>query len=111
MRVQARHANWCTKLPDPLIPGAMQIHSPEPGAAVCELCPLHLVRTGIAVRVKKLLASPEVAHRLREIGICEEQIVKLIAAQANVICLVCNARLALSSALAQTILVEPVTCA
>jgi len=93
------------------MPGAMQIHSPERGAAVCELCPLNLVRTGIAVRVKKLLASPEVAHRLREIGICEEQIVKLIAAEANVICLVCNARLALSTALAETILVEPLACA
>jgi Fe2+ transport system protein FeoA len=76
-------------------------------AVPCELCPLHRVQTGLTVRVKKLMASPEVAHRLREIGIGEEQIVKLIAAQANVICLVCNARLALSTALAETILVEP----
>lgn len=74
-------------------------------------CPLNRVKAGLAVRVKQLSASPEVAHRLREIGFCEEQVVKLIAAQANVICLVCNARLALSTALAETILVEPVACA
>jgi Fe2+ transport system protein FeoA len=57
------------------------------------------------------MASPDVAHRLREIGIAEEQLVKLITAQANVICLVCNARLALSTALAETILVEPLSYA
>jgi Fe2+ transport system protein FeoA len=84
------------------------IDSPSRKALACELCPLHRVKTGLTVRVKKLMASPEVAHRLREIGIAEEQLVRLIATQANVICLVCNARLALSTALAETILVEPV---
>jgi Fe2+ transport system protein FeoA len=69
---------------------------------------LNRVRTGIAVRVKRLLAEPEVAQRLREIGLCEEQIVKLLASQMNIICLVCNARLALSNQLAELILVEPV---
>ena len=45
--------------------------------------------------------------RLRELGLGEEQQVKLLSSEANVICLVCNARLAISEQLAQTILVEP----
>jgi hypothetical protein len=44
---------------------------------------------------------------LREIGFGEEQIIRLLASSTNVICLVCNARLALSARLAETILVEP----
>ena len=61
----------------------------------------------MAVRIKQLCATPEVAQRLREIGFGEEQIVRLLTSQANIICLVCNARLAISSQLAQIILVEP----
>ena len=45
--------------------------------------------------------------RLRELGLGEEQRVKLLSSEANVICQVCNARLALSENLARTILVEP----
>ena len=77
--------------------------------SVCKepLCPLNRVRSGIAVRVKQLCASPEVGQRLREIGMVEEQIVKLLSCGTNVICIVCNARLALSTQLAETILVEP----
>ncbi|MBI4324726.1 MAG: ferrous iron transport protein A [Chloroflexi bacterium] len=73
------------------------------------ICPLSKVRAGVAVRIKQLPAAPEVRNRLREIGFCEEQIIKLITSQANIICQVCNARLAVSSQLAQTILVEPLT--
>lgn len=72
------------------------------------LCPLNQVRAGIAVRIKQLCAGPEVAGRLREIGLCEDQIVKLLTSHTNIICLVCNARLALSEQLAKTILVERV---
>jgi len=71
------------------------------------LCPLSKVRAGMAVRIKQLPAAPEVTQRLREIGFCEESIIKLVTSQANFICLVCNARLAISEQLAQTILVEP----
>ena len=45
---------------------------------------------------------------MREIGLGEEQIIRLLASQANFICLVCNARLAISAQLAQLILVEPI---
>lgn len=73
----------------------------------CALCPLTRVQAGVRVRIKQLCATPEVAARLREIGMGEDRIVKLITSQANIICLVCNARLALSTQLAQAILVEP----
>ena len=75
----------------------------------CTVCPLSRVKAGVAVRIKELCAAPDVQNRLREIGLGEDQIIRLIASQANFICLVCNARLAISAQLAQLILVEPVT--
>ena len=62
----------------------------------------------MAVRSKQLCAAPEVQSRLREIGFCEDQIVKLVTSRNNFICQVCNARLAISEQLARLILVEPV---
>ena len=73
----------------------------------CEPCPLSRVKAGVAVRIKQLCASPEVQNRLRELGLCEDQIIKLLTSQTNFICQVCNARLAISEQLAQLILVEP----
>jgi|SRR5437016_4775138 len=72
------------------------------------LCPLNRIKAGIAVRVRQLCAAPEIADRLREIGFCEDRIIKLLTSHSNIICLVCNTRLALSEQLAQAILVEPV---
>jgi Fe2+ transport system protein FeoA len=73
----------------------------------CELCPLSRVKAGVAVRIKQLCASPELQNRLRELGLGEDQIIKLVTSQTNFICQVCNARLAISEQLAQLILVEP----
>ena len=72
------------------------------------LSPLPRVPAGRTVRIRELCASPEVSCRLREIGLGEGQLVKLVACSANIICQVCNARLALNTKLAQMILVE--TC-
>lgn len=74
----------------------------------CEVCPLSRIQVGVAVRIKQLCASSEIQTRLREIGLCEEQIIRLITSQTNFICQVCNTRLALSEQLARLILVEPV---
>lgn len=74
----------------------------------CELCPLNRVQAGVAVRIRQLCAAPELQNRLREIGLCEDQIIKLVTSRNNFICQVCNARLALSEQLARLILVEPV---
>jgi Fe2+ transport system protein FeoA len=75
----------------------------------CEPCPLNRVKVGVAVRIKQLSAAPEIQNRLREIGLGEEQIIRLLTSQTNFICLVCNARLAISEQLASLIFVEPVT--
>ncbi|MBI3416707.1 MAG: ferrous iron transport protein A [Verrucomicrobia bacterium] len=72
------------------------------------MCPLNQVRAGSFVRVRRLSASPEMSDRLRELGFCEDQRIKLVSQQTNVICQVCNVRLAISHELAQQILVEPV---
>jgi Fe2+ transport system protein FeoA len=72
-----------------------------------ELCPLNQVQAGTAVRIKQLSASPEISHRLREMGFCEEQQVRVVSKESSVICQVCHARLGLSQQLAEVILVEP----
>ncbi len=71
------------------------------------LCPLSRVRAGVTVRIKQLSGSAELTHRLREIGFCEEQKIKLVSRQTNLICQVCHARLGISAELAEKILVEP----
>jgi Fe2+ transport system protein FeoA len=73
----------------------------------CEVCPLSRVKAGVAVRIKKLCATPELQTRLRELGFCEDHIIKLLTSQANFICQVCDARLAISEQLAKIIMVEP----
>ena len=66
-----------------------------------EVCPLNSVRAGTTVVVKRLTASPEVNQRLREMGFGEEQRVKVLNLQSNLLCQVCNARLGLSARLAE----------
>jgi len=41
-------------------------------------------------------------------GFCEEQQIRLVSHQTSIICQVCNARLGISTQLAETILVEPI---
>jgi ferrous iron transport protein A len=86
------------------------IQAIEPGSGEeprCEICPLSRVKAGVAVRIRSLCAAPEVQSRLRELGFCEDQIIKLLTSQTNFICQVCNARLAISEQLAKIIMVEP----
>ena len=73
-----------------------------------DVCPLSKVKAGTTVCVRELAASPEVQDRLREIGLGEAQTIRLLTSEANVICQVCNARVAISQQLAEAILVEPV---
>ncbi len=83
------------------------IQAVEPGEDGCELCSLNRVKAGVAVRIKRLCATPEMQTRLRELGFCEEQIIRLLTSHANFICQVCNTRLAISEQLARLIMVEP----
>jgi Fe2+ transport system protein FeoA len=73
-----------------------------------ELCALDSVLPGASVRIKQINGSTEVAARLREMGFCEEQRIRLLMKHTNIICQVCNARLGISSQLAKTILVEQI---
>jgi Fe2+ transport system protein FeoA len=89
--------------------------NPTPGLVVLEghcagpgVCPLNRVRVGTLVCIKELIAAPEIQNRLRELGLGEEQQIKLLSREANVICQVCNARLGISEKLAEAILVEAV---
>jgi Fe2+ transport system protein FeoA len=66
------------------------------------------VRAGQVVCIKELLTAPAVSDRLREMGLREKQKIKLVARQSSYICQVCNARLALSKSLADSIFVETV---
>ncbi len=63
------------------------------------------------VCVKQLSATPDLSDRLRELGLGEEQKVRLLRHGATVICQVCNARVGLSQKLAEAILVEPLPAA
>ena len=45
--------------------------------ARCEVCPLICVRIGVAVRIRKLCASPAMQERLRALGYSEDQVIRL----------------------------------
>jgi Fe2+ transport system protein FeoA len=77
---------------------------PEPS-----ICPLSCIRAGTVVSIKELAASVEVAERLREMGFCEEQRIKLISRNGNLICQVCNSRLGISEKLAESIMVSTIS--
>ena len=70
------------------------------------VCPLSRVEAGEVVCIKHLSTTPEVTDRLRELGFCEEQQIKLLTRESSYICQVCNARLGISKALADSIMVE-----
>jgi Fe2+ transport system protein FeoA len=80
----------------------------EGRCAGAKVCPLSTVRAGSLVCIKQLTTAPEVTGRLRELGFCEEQIIRLVTRDSNLICEVCNARLGISEKLADSILVEAV---
>jgi len=73
------------------------------------ICPLSRAQAGAVVCIKQLATTPGVADRLRELGFCEEQQIKLLTRDSNVICQVCNSRLGISEELADAIMVETVS--
>ena len=76
-----------------------------------QVCPLSHIKAGAVVCIRQLTTAPEVTVRLRELGFCEDQKIRLVARQSNYICQVCNARLAISGKLADSIMVEAVPAA
>ncbi len=84
-------------------------HSPNGCPGDPFVCPLSRVVAGTAVKIKRLGAPAEINRRLREMGLCEDRQIKLVSRQSNFICLVCNTRLGISSELADSIIVQPVS--
>jgi Fe2+ transport system protein FeoA len=74
-----------------------------------QVCPLSCVQAGAVVCIKQLTTAPEITDRLRELGFCEEQRIKILSRQSNFICQVCNARLGISGKLADSIMVETIS--
>ena len=66
------------------------------------------VGPGTKVRVSRLECAPNTCQRLREMGFCENAVVKKIRGGADLVCWVCGTRVALSARLAKQILVEHV---
>ncbi|MCX8090413.1 MAG: ferrous iron transport protein A [Verrucomicrobiae bacterium] len=71
------------------------------------LCPLSRVAVGARVCVKQLAAQPDLCDRLRELGLVEDQELRVLSRQPAFLCQICNARVALSEALADAIWVQP----
>ena len=71
-----------------------------------KVCPLSRVQAGTTVCIKHLSTAPELKERLRELGLCEDRHIKVVACDSTFICQVCNARFGISEKLAESIFVE-----
>jgi len=78
----------------------------EGQCAGTHVCPLSRIKAGSVVCIRQLAASPELRARLREMGFLEQQKIRLVSCDSNLICQVCNARLGISKQLAKSILVD-----
>ena len=76
--------------------------------SVVEMVSLSTVRPGSAVRGKKLEGQPEVCSRLREMGFCENSVIRCLQAGSCCVCQIQHARVGLSGQLARQIIVEPI---
>lgn len=64
------------------------------------------VPIGHRVRIAQLQSHPETCSRLREMGFCENAVIRCInKGNGNIICEVCNTRVGLNQAVAQAIVV------
>jgi Fe2+ transport system protein FeoA len=72
------------------------------------VCPLSRVQAGSVVCIKHLATGPDLTSRLREMGFCEEQKIRVVTRKSSFICQVCNARVGISEKLADSIMVEAV---
>jgi Fe2+ transport system protein FeoA len=64
------------------------------------------VPIGTRVRIRQLSSRPEISARLRELGFCENAVVRCVTkGYGNIICEVYNTRIGLNAGLARGILV------
>ena len=69
---------------------------------------LNSAKPGTSVRVKRLQGQPELCQRLREMGFCENAVIRCLQTGAACVCVIQHSRVGLSGQLAGQILVEPV---
>jgi Fe2+ transport system protein FeoA len=70
--------------------------------------PLSELPAGAIARIKRLTAASGLSQRLREMGLREEQTIRLLHHKANLICAINQTRIGLGRAVAEQIWVEPV---
>ncbi|HTR81152.1 MAG TPA: FeoA family protein [Bacteroidota bacterium] len=64
------------------------------------------IPVGRFARIHRLESEPEVSCRLREMGFCENAIVRLVVnGEGNLICEVCNTRVGLNHSISDDIIV------
>ncbi len=69
--------------------------------------PLTEVPVGTKVRIRHFTSQPELCTRLRELGFCENAIVRCInRVSGSVLCEVCNTRIGLNQLVASSIYVS-----
>jgi Fe2+ transport system protein FeoA len=63
---------------------------------------------GKSVRISRLRSRPDISIRLREMGFCENAVVRCVMkSHGNIICEILNTRIAMNGRLAGDILVSP----
>ncbi|GAA5127555.1 ferrous iron transport protein A [Luteolibacter yonseiensis] len=67
---------------------------------------LNQVKAGCDVRIR-LLSGPS-CDRLRDLGFCEQLMLRKISGGRNLVCSICGTRMAISRELAEQVLVSPV---
>ena len=66
------------------------------------------IPVGRFARIHRLESQPDISFRLREMGFCENAVVRLVVNEkGNLICEVCNTRIGLNHAVADDIIVSP----
>ncbi len=61
---------------------------------------------GRRVRIRSLRARPEVSHRLRELGFCEDAVIRCVTrGYGNIVCEISNTRVGLNRHVARGIVV------
>jgi ferrous iron transport protein A len=65
---------------------------------------------GEDVRVVSLGGAKELCTRLREMGFCEQAVIRRVAGGSAIVCQVCGTRVALNGSVAEKIRVERFAC-
>jgi ferrous iron transport protein A len=71
---------------------------------------LQEIPEGEAVRVVALDGAEELGTRLREMGFCEQAVVRRVSGRSHIVCQVCGSKVALNRAVAGRIRVERLDC-